>query len=1095
MEEDNSSRAEAFREKLIVAQERVDERSAAVPDEVLEGQPARSSEVRQKAAHRAAATKRQTEAALAEAASTPVGGAAPGKKLRGHPPKVAVKRSAEAELSDEVESRRGEGGHGDAFFLNKAGRRPPHDSPPPSVPESKPAGVEGSGWTSGHARVGPQAATSSSSGGALGVSLATSSGGAPSSSSASSSSAAVAATVINIPQDVLPSGSVSVEDLADSTMAGPTAPISCLSSLSMGASKDFASMMSVGKCEMIEVAKIAVRRSYLCKGLDISEVDVANVASLQVELGACDILEVFSPRRFTASASQLGLKAGYAIDLSEQKLAGPHVGEHWDLARDRDVKELEYVVEAERPFLLTGSPPCDPFSQLLAISEARRDPAAVRLKRELGMRHLKTSVAFYKMQIAAGRYFLHEHPAGATSWDEPVIQQLQLLPGVFTVQGPMCAWSMKMDTAARGCLHVYKRTRWITNSPVLARLLDTVCSNSEGKQPWHVHHALLGGIAKRAAAYPPALVTAVLKGIKQQMLDDGCVSDLDLAVGGPVPSDPAHATWSEEAWTDVQTFFDEMSGEQLPTTLVHAARKEEISWVNDIGLYDKVPRQVAIDRGIKPVSVRWVDVNKGDRDSPKIRSRLVGRELKAKTKDSLLAHSLFSAMPPWETIKSLLSLLVTDGVCTSELEVGIFDISRAHFQAPAARELYIELPSEDLLPQDGDAVGRLKRSMYGFRDASHEWMRDWQKLLEGEGYAIGVANPALFYNKERESRGAVHGDDFYVLGPKASIDHVGKTLASKYSVRESHRLGFGAHCVQEATVLNRVVILGVEGGRKFVQIEPDARHVELILADLGLDAETTKPVATPGLKQDDGTAERRKGEPQLSPANSSKYRSCVMRAAFLAQDRADLGEAVGLAQSMSRPVASALADLKHLGRYLCGRPLLALRFDQQELSKCIRTSVDSDHAADKATRKSTTGMVQRLGMHVVKATSNLQSAIGLNVSEAEFYALVQGCAHGLSLQAFLRDLGLEFEVVIESDSTSAKAFASRLGLGKQRHVQTRYLWIQAMVSSGRVKIVKVATHSNVSDILTKAIEGVSLRRHLLVLGYLDAERHALHKRA
>ena len=45
-----------------------------------------------------------------------------------------------------------------------------------------------------------------------------------------------------------------------------------------------------------------------------------------------------------------------------------------------------------------------------------------------------------------------------------------------------------------------------------------------------------------------------------------------------------------------------------------------------------------------------------------VRCRLVGRELKAKTKEALLAHELFSAMPPWEMIKVLFGLLVTDNV-------------------------------------------------------------------------------------------------------------------------------------------------------------------------------------------------------------------------------------------------------------------------------------------------------------------------------------------------------------------------------------------------------------------------------------------------
>ena len=75
----------------------------------------------------------------------------------------------------------------------------------------------------------------------------------------------------------------------------------------------------------------------------------------------------------------------------------------------------------------------------------------------------------------------------------------------------------------------------------------------------------------------------------------------------------------------------------------------------------------------------------------------VRKELQAKTKEAYDLHNeLFSAMPPWETVKSLLSFPVTDGVSDPEeqLEIGIFDISRAHFVPRADRELYIELPDE-----------------------------------------------------------------------------------------------------------------------------------------------------------------------------------------------------------------------------------------------------------------------------------------------------------------------------------------------------------------------------------------------------------------
>eukprot|EP00972_Heterocapsa_arctica_P089178 13149711-Heterocapsa_arctica.AAC.1 len=115
-----------------------------------------------------------------------------------------------------------------------------------------------------------------------------------------------------------------------------------------------------------------------------------------------------------------------------------------------------------------------------------------------------------------------------------------------------------------------------------------------------------------------------------------------------------------------------------------------------------------------------------------------------------------------------------------------------------------------------------------------------------------------------------------------------------------------------------------------------------------------------------------------------------------------------------------------------------MRYDQQAMRKCIRVSVDSDHPADRATHKSTTIMVQHLGRHPIKATSNLQTLISLNVSEAEFYALVSGAANGLGMQAYLQDLGIELPLIIESDSSRARVFGGnaiyRLGIPGYRTV-------------------------------------------------------------
>ena len=78
-----------------------------------------------------------------------------------------------------------------------------------------------------------------------------------------------------------------------------------------------------------------------------------------------------------------------------------------------------------------------------------------------------------------------------------------------------------------------------------------------------------------------------------------------------------------------------------------------------------------------------------------------------------------------------------------------------------------------------------------------------------------------------------------------------------------------------------------------------------------------KPLKTPGFKVDEEELALRETEVPLEAADATRYRSCVMRLSFLAQDRADLGEPVKcLARSMAKPTLGSLRDLKKVARYL-----------------------------------------------------------------------------------------------------------------------------------------------------------------------------------
>ena len=89
--------------------------------------------------------------------------------------------------------------------------------------------------------------------------------------------------------------------------------------------------------------------------------------------------------------------------------------------------------------------------------------------------------------------------------------------------------------------------------------------------------------------------------------------------------------------------------------------------------------------------------------------------------------------------------------------------------------------------------------------------------------------------------------------------------------------------------------------------------------------------------------------------------------------------------------------------------------------------------------------------------------------------------------------GINVPSIVESDSSSAKSYASRRGLGKQRRVQTRYLWIQDMIAANSFVIRNLPTTSNVSDILTKAIDRKTLDKDLSTMGFLEVAASKMHK--
>ena len=148
------------------------------------------------------------------------------------------------------------------------------------------------------------------------------------------------------------------------------------------------------------------------------------------------------------------------------------------------------------------------------------------------------------------------------------------------------------------------------------------------------------------------------------------------------------------------------------------------------------------------------------------------------------------------------------------------------------------------------------------------------------------------------------------------IEVFGKMLQEKFDTSRIGMIGAAKHLDKELEVLRRSVrVINDE----LMEIEGDEKHVPRLLEDLGLVQGNV--VKNPRVKLSVTESDAIENSSILEGEQATLFRSGTMRCAYLAQDRADISEAIKcLARGMSKPRAGDMMQLKRVARYLKGVP-------------------------------------------------------------------------------------------------------------------------------------------------------------------------------
>ncbi len=186
---------------------------------------------------------------------------------------------------------------------------------------------------------------------------------------------------------------------------------------------------------------------------------------------------------------------------------------------------------------------------------------------------------------------------------------------------------------------------------------------------------------------------------------------------------------------------------------------------------------------------------------------------------------------------------------------------------------------------------------------------------------------------------------------------------------------------------------------------------------------------------------------------------------------------------MAKPQEEDWCRVKRLARYLMGRPRLIQKFAWQVKPKWLSVFTDANWGGCKKTRRSTSAGCVMNGKHTIKSWSKTQATVATSSAEAELYAVARGTQEAMASLTMLREFNIIFTAKLFTVASAALAISQREGLGKLKHINVQWLWIQDISKRGMVWYHKVAGSENPADAMTKYLTKAIVDKHLAAMKY------------
>ncbi len=488
-----------------------------------------------------------------------------------------------------------------------------------------------------------------------------------------------------------------------------------------------------------------------------------------------------------------------------------------------------------------------------------------------------------------------------------------------------------------------------------------------------------------------------------------------------------------------------------------AGIEDEYASIIENKTWDIVP----LPEGRKPIKCKWVlDYKPGHKETEaRYKARLV-----ACGYAQLYGIDYLDTYSP--VVKHYSIRLVLGIVAAMDLEMVQLDIKTAFPNGVLEEEIYMQQPEGFVLPGREEEVCRLRKCLYGLKQASRCWHATFDEFIRRFGLICSKSDPCVYYRigpDEEFTILIIYVDDGLACSNTAAVltamlDYLG----TNFQVRS-----FPA---------SRFVGLDITRDRpnkKLYVNQPD--FVKKILRRYNMSE--CNPVSIPADPNN-------RPSPAMSPKTEEeryKIQKTPMREAIgslmylMAMTRGDIALAVNqVAAFVSDPGPGHWEAVKQIFAYLARTIHFGICFGDMEGANKIHPLqgfTDADFAADLVARKSTTGVLFLFHGGPISWGSRRQRATALSTTDAEFYAASEGAREAVWLKALLSELNIDVgPVPIHCDSKCAiSIIEDHENHQRVKHIDVKYFFIREQQELGAIKMVGISTENQVADIFTKPL--------------------------